>query len=60
MSNSPVFIRCCDGCGASVPADKVNDGGWVRLEITGRYRCIACVRALDAINKPQPEERKTE
>lgn len=48
-------IRCTDGCGASVPADKVNDGGWLFLEISRRYRCTKCGQMLAAINTPKAD-----
>lgn len=48
-------IYCSDGCGRSVPEDEVLGGGWTYLEIQKRYRCNACVRALEAVNKPRED-----
>lgn len=46
-------IRCADACGRVVAdMQEAEQKAWTRLEITGRYRCPDCRRALDAINFP--------
>ncbi len=47
------LLCCADLCGATV-ADDINaimQAGWTYLETTKRYRCGACVRALEAASK---------
>lgn len=44
-------IRCNDDCKASVlDMDAAMAQAWTYLEITKRWRCPSCRRALDAIN----------
>lgn len=40
------MIGCAGGCGLAVLAESIESSGWARLDITGRYRCGACERAL--------------
>lgn len=45
-------ISCNDGCKDSVKdMDEAMAKAWHYLQITKRYRCVACARALAAINK---------
>lgn len=44
-------VWCRDGCGAfAVDATTAQSLGWNQGEITARFRCGACARALDAAN----------
>lgn len=59
MSNeSPIklpeieYTFCRDGCGNKIPTANVEQ--WARGEITGRYRCPDCVRALDKVKYEAP------
>lgn len=40
------MIGCAGGCGRKTPADDIEQSGWSRLDITGRYRCGECNRVL--------------
>ncbi len=42
-------VSCAGGCGSQT--NNPEHFGWARLEITGRYRCGACTRALAAVSK---------
>lgn len=44
-------VRCCDGCGATVPEREVEGSGWEYLPIQLRYRCVDCWRALKEVNR---------
>lgn len=62
MSEKPKevpMIGCRDECGARVPADEVNNGGWDYLEIQRRYRCRKCSLRLAAINTPEVRNEPT-
>lgn len=44
-------INCADGCKSSVPSmDAAATAVWTYLPITGRWRCLACTRALNLVN----------
>ena len=42
-------VGCAGGCG--LKSNNPEALGWARLEITGRYRCGDCTRALAAVSK---------
>lgn len=49
-------VRCQDGCGRRASSDASAEAqGWLRLPITGRWRCPQCARALDEVNKPKDQ-----
>lgn len=57
MSEAEVpYISCRDECGQRLPADAVEQAGWTFLPIRSRWRCPACRRVLEQINRPVPRE----
>lgn len=49
-------INCCDGCGCKVAdASEAEAKAWRFLEISKRYRCPACARELDEVNRRNQE-----
>ena len=50
------MIGCRDECGARVPVDEVNNGGWDYLEIQRRYRCRKCAIKLQQINSREVQD----
>jgi hypothetical protein len=46
-----ISVHCSAGCKAST--DDPVRAGWQALQITGRYRCGACTRALHAVRNIQ-------
>ena len=54
MTKEP--ICCCDGCKAEVAdMSDAQAKGWHFLEISKRYRCPACARALERVNAQYTE-----
>lgn len=54
-------IGCNDGCGAKVAdMSEAEAKAWTYLEITKRYRCPACTRALAEANQQSKEAEQKE
>lgn len=52
-------IRCTDGCGRKASsAESAASMGWTCLQITGRYRCPACVADLARANSVSDEQAR--
>lgn len=54
--NEQQFISCSDECGQCLPAEAVEQAGWTFLQIRGRWRCPACRRALERINRHEASQ----
>lgn len=52
-------INCCDGCGRKVAdMSEAQAKAWHYLEISKRYRCPACARELDEVNRRSAEAER--
>ena len=41
-------IGCAGGCGKSITTEELKTAGWSYMDLTGKYRCADCDRALAA------------